>query len=81
MVRRDGAEARKERIAEIARIIQSALYEAKDAGWIQLSTWVTKIMIRTGLTRNKVMEIMKLLSDDGQFELDETNYRISRPIV
>lgn len=64
MVRRDGAEARRERIAEIARIIQAALYEAKEIGWIQLSKIVTKIMIKTGLTRNNVMEILNLLADD-----------------
>ena len=78
MVRRDGAEARKERIAEIARLTHSALFEAKCVGWIQLSKWVAKLMIKTGLTRNKVMEILRLLADDEQFILDEENDRISR---
>lgn len=81
MVRRDGAEVRKERIAEIARFVQASLFEAKEVGWIPLSKTVTKIMIRMGLTRNKVMEILGLLADDGQFELDEKNDRINRVTV
>jgi hypothetical protein len=78
MVRRDGAEARKERIAQIAKSIQAALFQNKEAGWISLSKIVSQIMIETGLTRNKVMEYLQLLSDAGQFVLDESNDKIRR---
>ena len=78
MVRKDGAEARKERIAEIAKTVHSSLYEAKEIGSISLSRTVTKIMIKTGLTRNNVVEILKLLCEDDQFELDENEDQIRK---
>lgn len=76
IVRMDGAEARKERIAEIARLTHAALFEAKDVGWISLSRWVTKLMIKMGLTRKKIMEILRLLADDEQFVVDEKDAKI-----
>jgi len=78
MVRRDGAEARKERIGKIAQKIQAALFQNKEAGSITLSKTVSEIMIETGLTRNKVMEYLQVLNDNGQFELDEKNDRINK---
>ena len=77
MVRRDGAESRKERIATIARSVQAALFK-NQAGWIPLKKTVSQIMIETGLTKNKVMEYLGLLSDAGQFVIDESNDKISR---
>lgn len=78
MTRADGAETRRQRIAEIARTIHAALYESKEADWIPLARTVTRIMIRTGLNKNTVMGILKLLNDDDQFELDERNDRINK---
>jgi hypothetical protein len=77
MTRADGAETRRQRIAEIARIIHAALYASKE-GWVPLARSVTTIMIRTGLTKNTVMDILKLLDADDQFELDEKNDRIKK---
>jgi hypothetical protein len=78
MTRLDGAERRRQRIAEIARMVHAALYEARNIGWISLSRTVTKIMIGTGLTRKTVVGILKLLADDNQFELDEKGDKIKK---
>jgi hypothetical protein len=81
MVRMDGAETRKERIAQITRMIQARLYENKDAGFIPLKKTVAQIMIETGLTKNKVMEYLQLQNEAGQFEIKEAEDKISRPPV
>ena len=83
MVRRDGAEARKERIQLIGRIVHAALNKAKEAGldWIVLSKMIAEIMIETGLTKNKVMEYLLLRSETGEFELDEKDDKIRRSDV
>jgi hypothetical protein len=81
MVRRDGAETRKDRIAQIAQSVHAALYQNKEAGWISLSQIVAKTMIDTGLTKSKVLEYLQLLNDAGQFELSAVNDRIDRKRV
>lgn len=80
MVRMDGAEARKERISQIARTVQAELFQNKEAGWITLSKIVSRIMIETGLTKNKVIEYLRILNDAGQFELNEKDDHITRKI-
>jgi len=75
----DGAEARKERIAQIARFIQSQLYANKDTGWIPYKKTVTKIEIETGLTRQKIIGIIELLCEAGdRFDLNREEDRINR---
>ena len=64
MVRKDGAEARKERIAKIAANTQAALYLNKDLGYISLKKTVAKHELETGLTREKIMEYLALLVED-----------------
>lgn len=81
MVRMDGAEARKERIAQIKRMIQARLNENKNVGYIQLKRTVAEIMIDTGLTKIKVMEYLQLLNDSGEFEINEAEDKITRPPV
>jgi hypothetical protein len=78
MVRQDGAETRKERIHLINQGIHAALYAKKEEGWIPLSKTVATLMIDTGLTKRKVMEILMLLNEAGNFELNETEDKISR---
>jgi hypothetical protein len=78
MVRMDGAETRKARIAEVARLVMSQLNQNKESGWIQLKSTVAKIMVETGLTKPKVMEYLQLKNDEGIFELNETDDRIKR---
>jgi hypothetical protein len=81
LVRMDGAETRKERIAQIARTVQARLYESKETGYISLKKTVAQIMIDTGLTKNKVMEYLQLQNDAGQFELNEAEDKITRPLT
>lgn len=78
MVRMDGAETRKARIAEVAKIVMALLYQNKEAGWIQLKSTVAKIMVETGLTKPKVMEYLQLKNDEGIFEVNEAEDRIKR---
>jgi len=78
MVRQDGAEARKERIATMARFIQAALFKSKETGFISLKTTVAVLMLETGLTREKVMEYLSLLHEAGQFEIDAEQDRIRK---
>ena len=70
MVRKDGAESRKERIAKIATMIQAALYQNKDTGYIPLKKTVAKLELETGLTREKIMEYLELLQEADQFQID-----------
>ncbi len=84
MVRNDGAETRKARIAEVAKIVNSLLQQAKEkvkADNIPLRRTVAKIMVDTGLTKPKVMEYLQLKNDEGVFEIDETADKISRVSV
>jgi hypothetical protein len=77
----DGAEARKERIAQIKKMIQARLNENKNVGYIQLKRTVAEIMIDTGLTKIKVMEYLQLLNDSGEFEINEAEDKITRLAV
>ncbi len=79
MVRKDGAEARKERIAKIATNVQSALYQNKDLGYISLKKTVAKQELETGLTREKIMEYLALLVEADQFEIDHEKDQIRKP--
>jgi len=81
MVRKDGAEARKERIAVIAQAIQASLFQNKEAGFIPLKKTVAKLMLETGLTKEKIMEYLSLLQETDQFELDAEKDQIRRVIV
>ncbi|MGD0449915.1 MAG: hypothetical protein ABSA79_02525 [Candidatus Bathyarchaeia archaeon] len=78
MVRKDGAEARKDRISQIAQTIQACLFQNKETGEVPLRKVLARIMIDTGLTKDKVLEYLQLLNDAGQFELDEKNEKIAR---
>lgn len=81
MVRRDGAEARKERIAQIARSIQASLFQSKEAGFIPLKKTVALLMYETGLTKEKITEYLQLLQETDQVELDLEKDQIRRPAV
>ena len=70
MVRKDGAEARKERIAKIATNIQASLFQSKELGYIPLKKTVATLELDTGLTREKIMEYLALLVEVDQFEID-----------
>ncbi len=67
MVRRDGAAVRKERIQEIARKIQSLLHKQTE---ISLSKTVAILQYEFGLTREKIMEYLRIVEVLGHFTLD-----------
>jgi hypothetical protein len=81
MVRKDGAEARKERIKNIATMIQASLYQNKEQGYIMLRKTIALLELETGLTKEKIMEYMALLQEAGQFEVDLEKDQIRKPVV
>jgi hypothetical protein len=70
MTRKDGAEARKERIQKIATGIQASLYKNKDSGYIPFKKTVAMLELETGLTKEKILEYLALLAEADQFEVD-----------
>jgi len=75
MVRKDGAEAKKERMERIARKIQAALYKEKQ---IPLSKTIAEIEYDFGLTREKIREYLQTLENLGQFMIDEEGNKIKK---
>ena len=67
MVRRDGAEARKERIQQIAQYVQAKLHKE---GEILLSKTVAELQYKFGLTKDRVFEYLDILEKLGQFTID-----------
>lgn len=75
MVRRDGAEIRRERIQEIARLIQSLLQKHPE---ISLSKTLATLQYQFGLKKDKLMEYFGILEDLGQFTLDNERDKIQK---
>jgi len=67
MVRRDGAEIRKERIQEVIRKIVGLLYNHEE---IELDSTVAMLEYETGLRPEKIMEYLKIGDRLKRFELD-----------
>jgi len=78
MVRRDGAETRRERLEQIARSVQAALHQNKESGEISLSKTVAQLMLLTGLTETKVLEYLSLLQKLYPLEVDAENDKIKK---
>jgi ABC-type microcin C transport system permease subunit YejB len=78
MVRRDGAETKKERMEQIAKKIQGALYRESP---ISLSKMVAQIEYEFGLTKLKIKEYLKTLQDLERFTVDEPNNQIRKSEV
>jgi hypothetical protein len=76
MVRRDGAAVRKERIQEIARIIQALLM--KNSGGLSLRQTVAALQYETGLTSEKITEYLAVLENLGRFALDKEHDTIKK---
>lgn len=83
MVRKDGAEARKERIKNIATAIQASLFKNKESGldYIPLKKTVALLELDTGLTREKIVEYMALLQEADQIEIDHEKDQIRKSKV
>lgn len=75
MVRRNGAEARKERIQQIAQGIQAQLHTE---GEISLSKTITKLQYEFGLTEERILEYLEILKNLGQFAIDKKLDKISK---
>jgi hypothetical protein len=73
MVRRDGAEIRKERIQEIARLVQRLLHSH---GEISFSKTLATFQYEFGLTKEKLTEYLEILEGLGQFILDKEHDKI-----
>lgn len=76
MVRRDGAAVRKERIQEIARIIQASLL--KNSGGLSLKQTVATLQYEIGLTSEKIMEYLVVLENLGRFTLDKEHDAVKK---
>ena len=75
MVRRDGAEIRRERIQQIARLIQSSLQKSPE---ISLSKTLATLQYQFGLKKDKLMEYLSILEDLGQFTIDNDGDKIKK---
>jgi hypothetical protein len=75
MVRKDGAEAKKERMEQIARAVQAALHKDEE---IPLSKTIAQIEYDFGLTREKIWGYLQTLEKLGQFMIDEDGDKIKK---
>ena len=75
MVRRDGAEARKERIEKITKLVEAMLNRDKEP---QLSQTLACLAYETGLTEDKLMEYLRISEKLGRFTLDLENDKIRK---
>jgi cob(I)alamin adenosyltransferase len=75
MVRRDGAETKKERLEKIARSIQAALFKEKE---LSFSKTLAIYEYETGLTEEKLRSYLRLLEKLGHFVIDENNDKIRK---
>jgi len=67
MVRRDGAEIRKERIQEVIKKVMSLLYDKEE---IELDSTVAMLEYETGLRPEKIIEYLQIGDRLKRFELD-----------
>jgi len=75
MVRRDGAEVRKERIQEIARIVHRSLHRN---GEISFSKTLASLQYEFGLTRGKLQDYLAILEGLGQFLIEKEEDKIKK---
>jgi hypothetical protein len=75
MVRRDGAETKKERLQSMARSIQAALFKE---GELSLSKTLALYEYEYGLTPEKVKSYLILLEKLGHFVIDWDNDKIMK---
>ena len=78
MNRRDGAEMRRQRIAQITKMVHAALHASKN-GEIPLSKFLATVMYKTGLTKEKIIEYLEVPQEMEQFEIDSINDKIRYP--
>jgi len=74
---KESAEARKERLQEIAKLIQKSLFSQNE---IPLPQTVAQLQCEFGLTKEKIMEYIELMQKLGRFTLDEKKLKIKKII-
>jgi hypothetical protein len=75
MVRRNGAEAKKERMRQIAQYIQAKL---RREGMILLSKTVAELEYEHGLTKARILEYLETLENLGEFKIDKKLDKITK---
>jgi len=75
MVRKDGAEAKKERLESIAKKIMSSLSQEME---ISLSKTIAVIEYEHGLSKEKAVEYLEILEKLNRFVLDKDADKIKR---
>jgi len=75
MVRRDGAEIRKERIQKVTKRVLSLLQKHDE---LSLSKTLAILEYETGLTKEKLMEYLAIGADTGHFVIDVENDKITK---
>jgi len=75
MVRRDGAEIRKERIQEVIRRVVSLLYNNDE---IELDSTIAMLQYETGLRPDKILEYLEIGDQLKRFELDIDKNKIRK---
>ncbi|MEM5854296.1 MAG: hypothetical protein QW228_08070 [Candidatus Aenigmatarchaeota archaeon] len=75
MVRRDGAEIRKERIQEVIRRVVALLYNHDE---IELESTIAMLQYEMGLRLDKIMEYLKIGEQLKRFELDIDQNKIRK---
>lgn len=75
MVRRDGAEIRKERIQEVGRFIHRLLLNEKE---LSLSKTLAVLQYTFGLTKEKLLEYLNILESLGQFVIEKEHNKIKK---
>ena len=77
MVRRDGAEVRKQRIQEIGRRVMSQLHNHHE---VSLSRTMAALQYEFGLTNEKLMEYLGVLEAVERFTIDVEGNKIRKAI-
>jgi hypothetical protein len=75
MVHRNGAEAKKERMRQIAQYIQAKLHKE---GETSLSKTMAEIEYESGLTKERILEYLETLENLGQFIIDKKLGKITK---
>jgi hypothetical protein len=76
MVRKNGAEARKERIQQIAQYIHAKLNDEQE---IFLSKIIAELQYRFGLTKERIIEYLEILENLDHFTIDKELGKVKKP--
>ena len=75
MVRKDGAETRRQRIQEVAVTVQKALNQHNP---LSLSKTLAALQYTSGLTKEEQLEYLSIMEANSQFVIDHEKDQIRR---